>query len=573
DDSSILPLNKHDGLVMSVINKVTGKILLTRTFQTWSPYTHAQDLVWWLERVQAGGLVVLIVKRSGTYGLGAALPTLRKLGSLLVDHTPPRSLWLWVFVKGGPTIMESIQTISFQWPISLHTHLLYAKEAKMNTDITKTLHSVQNTFCNNHASMGNICNYNRKKLVPLHFNKSNTDFGVVISAGGRVQYLANAIEHLLQCPELTIDNIFAAISIDFKSGIPDSSTISLLELYGIRYRVVTSPSDTPTINHRLFQFYRGVWRVAIEIFPQSRYLVFLDEDVTVSKNWMSTLLHAAQALEADASLWCISGTGTPHPGINDPTLLLRGDMQPGWGYLVRADDVHLAAESWPDDSNDSVIAKRYLQLKIGHGRECIYPAMGRSQHFGVGVNTIDYLHQRYFLDPPFYDGPPVQLTPIHQLINDSYEIRVETQIKSATPITQDPCTKDFLQFPLPGSSLDFVFFFRLISADTLKWSCWQLLAECVGAWPYGTDRNHNYMWELPQSWGGTLWLVGVPASPYSKYMSRGYPLWPPLENLEKYIDKQDEFFQSLIPKPDIRKASGIYSNLFSISNKTLFYSN
>ncbi|CAL4129378.1 unnamed protein product [Meganyctiphanes norvegica] len=574
DESETLNLTEHDGLVMSVFHEDTGEILLTRTFQTWSAYAHAQDLVWWLGRVQTGRLVVLMIKQGGTYGLEAAYPTLRKLGSLLVGHTPPRALWIWIFVNGGQTISETLHPVTLWWvkpptrpPISLYTHGIYVKKVNEENTNPEDLRVVKNYFCEKHGAMGKICDISTTQVSPLHAVEKESEFGVVISAGGRVQYLANAIEHLLLCPELTINNIVVALSIDFKSGIPNPSAISLLKSYGIRYSIVNTP-DIPSINHRLFQFYRGVWRVALATFPLSKYLVFLDEDVSVSKTWMYTLLHAAPTLDVDSSLWCISGTGAAHPDIfHDPKVLLRADKQAGWGFLVRADDVHMAVESWPDDSNVSVLYDTYLHFEVGQGRECIYPSMARARHYGVGINTIGYLHQRYFLDLPLYDGPPVQLTPINQLIKDSYEMRIDTRIKSATPITQDPCTKDFLQILFPGSSSqDYILYFILSSTKTVAWT---MLAECLGAWPYNLDGHHNWMWELPQSWGGSLFLVGVPASPYSRYRPKGYTIWPP-NNEDSFFDKQERFSQSLYPKPVVRTGDGIYSDLFKLNDKTVF---
>lgn len=539
----------HDGLVMTVLHEVTGDVLLTKTFNTWQPYTHALELRWWLGRLREGRVVVLMVRRAGTYGLGDALPTLTSLGSLLADHAPPRALLAWVFVVGGVTLLETLAPHRPAYNDTVYAHAMVSAAPAMGLFPFGFVPPVQERLCDSHAALGALCDPITPWVIPRPTIQTEEviegaeEVGVVVCAGGRFQYLAHTLKRLLQNTGLHTSQVVVMMD-----RAPSPEVLALLGLLSLQYRVVNVPQGAPSINHRLFQFYRGAWAAGLVSFPRARYLAFLDEDVEVSPDWLSLLLHMAPALTADPSLWCVNGNGSPHPSqYRDPAHVARGWRQPGWGFLLLAAEVRATVESWPDTSNVSVLYDTFLLKTMARGRECIYPVLGRSRHYGVGVNTIPQIHHFYFMKLPLHDGSPAALPSPEALTQQRYETDLWARLRAAVPTTRNPCAPGFLRAPDDGTTRDLVFFFFM--DDIGKSLEWTMLAECVGAWPYSTLSLHRGSVELPQAWGGSVWLVGVPASPYHILKPPGVLIWRP--SSPQQLEEQIQWFSSQRPLPDL----------------------
>nr|XP_045581436.1 protein O-linked-mannose beta-1,2-N-acetylglucosaminyltransferase 1-like [Procambarus clarkii] len=545
-------LGVHDGVIMTVLHDTTGSILLRKTFNTWNAYAFAHDLTWWMEKVQAGRVVVLVVRRAGTYGLGAALLTLTRLGSLLAPFAPPLALWVWAFVVGGQTLLETVMPNPHPLDKSLaalHAHALISLPYRKTQFLNKQIHSSQLHFCDSNAAMGPLCDPFRPMVMPIVPSTADkissmhdeATVGVVVCAGGRLQYLVHSLIRLLEARNVSPYKVLVALGTDH-NGILDSNIQSLLDLSNLNYQIINIQPNVSSINHRLFQFYREAWKAGVKAFPNARYLAFLDEDVEISHDWMQLLLHYAPALEVDDSLWCVSGISAAHINMHsDPHMIMRGSRQPGWGFLVLREEARAAVAIWPNTSSQSILYDTFLYITVGRDRECIYPVLSRSRHYGIGVNTLPDLHHFYFLERPLHNGSSVLLPPVSALTRETYEVRIWSRLSRASVITRNPCAPGFLRSPQINESMDFVFYFFLDNPkNSLEWA---LLAECVGAWPYSTQGMHKGSVELPQPWGGSLWLVGVPASPYKFFKPSYIPIWR--ISTEDAFVKQATFVSSL----------------------------
>ncbi|XP_064116303.1 protein O-linked-mannose beta-1,2-N-acetylglucosaminyltransferase 1-like [Macrobrachium nipponense] len=537
---------KNDGIVIQVMNEVTLVNLITKTFNTWHPFTYAKYLVWWLEQVQPGRVVTMAIHRSGTAGLGPAIPFFISLGSVLIPYAPPNALWIWVFIKGGKTLLESVSfnSKSFQQAnLSAHIYLHSLQAPWYSPENLKS--SVHSYICSTHAAIRYVCDdeYLRGILAKRNLNINTHKTGILLCAGGNIQHLVYTLHHLFSNPEITKSMVLVTVGTDYLTGKPNSSILSLLDILKITYKIIHVPRGAPSINHHLFSYYQKSWETAVATFPEAKYLAFLDEDVEVSNDWFALLMDVAPALEKDSSLWCVSGTTVSHRFIyGDPQTLLRASRQPGWGFLFQMSSVKEAVSLWPKYSNVSVLYDNFLFQVLAKGRECIYPTLSRARHYGVGVNTVPQIHQLYFLDLPLYNGKHIRLPPIDTLTWDSYEKRVTQQLQKAVPLTREPCAPGFLMPSDFEFATDYVFYFYMDSLSEAPE--WTILAECVGAWPYSTQGMHRGSVELPQHGGGSLWLVGVPFSPYSSLKPSHVPVWRPEVN-EAYLTKQMMFISSL----------------------------
>ncbi|XP_066968900.1 protein O-linked-mannose beta-1,2-N-acetylglucosaminyltransferase 1-like [Macrobrachium rosenbergii] len=541
---------KNDGIVIQVMNEVTLANLITKTFNTWHPFTYAKYLVWWLEQVQPGRVVTMSIHRSGTAGLSPAIPFLVSLGSVLIPYAPPDALWMWVFIKGGKTLLESLSSSSksFQHAnLSSHMYLQRLQVPLYSLGNLKTF--VYSNICSTCAAIRSVCDdeYLGRFVAKRNLNINTHKAGILLSAGGNIQHLAYTLHRLFSNPEIIKSMILVTVGTDYLTGKPNSSILSLLGILKINYKIIHVPSGAPSINHHLFMYYQKSWEAAVATFPEAEYLAFLDEDVEVSSDWFALLMDVAPALEKDSSLWCVSGTSVSHRFIHsDPQILLRASRQPGWGFLFQMSSVKEAVSLWPKYSNVSVLYDSFLFQVLAKGRECIYPVLSRARHYGVGVNTVPQIHQLYFLDLPLHNGKHIRIPPIDTLTWDSYEKRVTLQLQKAVPLTREPCAPGFLMPSDFEFATDYVFYFYMDSLSEAPE--WTILAECIGAWPYSTQGMHRGSVELPQQGGGSLWLVGVPFSPYSSLKPSHVPVWRPEVN-EAYLTKQMMFIASLyLPK-------------------------
>ncbi|XP_068244043.1 protein O-linked-mannose beta-1,2-N-acetylglucosaminyltransferase 1-like [Palaemon carinicauda] len=537
---------RNDGIVVQVIHEITSEILITKTFNTWNPFTYAKFLVWWLEQVRPGRVITMAIHRSGTAGLGPAIPALVSLGSVLIPYSPPHALWTWIFIKGGKTVLESVTSYTeSMWHANLSSHS-YIQKPQPYSSYLENLRTFSHSYiCNKCAAIRSVCDdeYLERNLARGNFKTNIYKTGILLCAGGNIQHLAYTLYRLFSNPEITKSMVLVAVGTDYLTGNPNSFILLLLDILKLNYMIIHVPRGAPSINHHLFQYYRKSWEAAVRTFPEAKYLAFLDEDVEVSSDWFALLMDVAPALEKDSSLWCISGTTASHRSIHGgPRTLLRALRQPGWGFLLQMSSVKEAVSLWPRDSNISVLYDNFLYTVLAKGRECIYPAISRARHYGVGVNTVPQIHQLYFLDFPLYDGNRVKFPPIDTLTWDTYEKRVMLQLQKAKPITRDPCAPGFLTPSDFDFASDYVFYFYMDSITEAPE--WTLLAECVGTWPYSTQGMHRGSVELPQFGRGSLWLVGVPFSPYSALKPLNIPVWKPKFD-DDYLNRQMMFIAAL----------------------------
>ncbi|KAK7086003.1 hypothetical protein SK128_022842 [Halocaridina rubra] len=545
---------KDDGIVLQEIHEITKSVLITKVFNTWYAFTYAAEMSWWLDQTKPGRIIVMTVRRSGTYGLSPALRTLAGYGSVLAPFAPAHALWIWIFVKGGKTILECVIDNPFPLKTSLAT--LHGHASLQNSSMFKAVHEhvhvVHARICNTYPALKSVCEYNSflkmaqgSSATPQlqgGFKINSELIGILVCAGGSIQHLAYTLQSLLNCSLVSKSIIFVAVGTDRRTGIPNSAIISLLTILHLPYKIIQLPLSATSINHHLFQYYKNAWIAAVEAFPKAKYIAFLDEDVEVSRDWLDFLLHSAPVLERDPTVWCVTGVVAHRFLHPDPHIILRALQQPGWGFLLLAKDVKAAIALWPDTSTVSVLYDNFIYQVVGQGRECIYPVVNRARHYGVGVNTLPQLHQLYFLDHVLHSGEKVMLPPPETLVLSMYEERVKAQLKRAIPLARNPCAPGFLIPPPSESGRDFVFYFYL---DNLKFAPeWATLAECIGAWPYSTQGMHQGCAELPQAWGGSLWLVGVPYSPYSYYKPPHIPVWHP-NNTDEFFEEQSEFIASI----------------------------
>ncbi|CAL4179383.1 unnamed protein product, partial [Meganyctiphanes norvegica] len=96
-----------EGLIFNLFDQYTGNIIFTRVFPLIKFWAHWSDLQWHIEHTSPGRIAVFTMSSSGLRGLREAKKILSDLGSVFSKYLKDSSTWVWIFIIGGKTLLES----------------------------------------------------------------------------------------------------------------------------------------------------------------------------------------------------------------------------------------------------------------------------------------------------------------------------------------------------------------------------------------------------------------------------------------------------------------------------------
>nr|XP_027221137.1 protein O-linked-mannose beta-1,2-N-acetylglucosaminyltransferase 1-like [Penaeus vannamei] len=493
-------------------------------------WAHYADLQWHLDRVAPGRILVLTVAVSGAMGLRQAALQLARLGSLFALHLTPMAHWTWVFVKGGRTISE---TVILQGLAQHQAHLILPLSdlPTPTTPSNQTLQQQRWHYCHLHAAMGGLCDEHTPDPLPppppptLPRQSALAHVPVVVTAGARHQYLYHTLNALLTAPGAQRNNVLVVL------GDAPQPTTQLLRLINVNFTKVPVHGEG---NLKLFRYYRSVFQLVARTFPDAPAVIFLDEDVEVSPDFFSYMSQTLWLLREDPTLYCINGfSATGFEGrAFDKSQVIRGSVQVEWGYAVSLDFVREALASWIDEVN-TLFYDFWLYTNIRKDRECVFPEVSRTRHFGMGTNTVPYLKEPV-IRMPLQREAPIVLHDVAALKLPSWQQHITQEIKDATVLTGNPCRESFL--PSPPTARSYVFYYRLdwTPSGQSDISQYHNAAMCVGLWSLSDQGHHRGVSAVRFSPNSTLYLLGVPYSHYSHLYTKIKALW----NVDLLSDQQ-----------------------------------
>ena len=500
-----------------------------QVFPLWQYWAHWADLEWHLQRIAPGRVVVMAVSVDGLVGLRRATHLLAHLGSLLAPHLPPQAYWTWVFIKGGRTISETAITTSHGTHHS-HLHLPLSDMplpiARMYSGSNVVLEEIRWRYCSHRGVMGGLCDeHSPDPLPPPRTSRVTNQVAlagvpVVVTAGTRHQYLYHTLTTVLTAVGIEPQNLLIVL------GDALQSASQLLLLLNVPH--VTLPVEAGT-NSKLFQFYRNVFQLLADRYPDAAYAIILDEDVEVSLDFFSFMSQTLPLLNSDPTLCCVNGhaaegfLGLAH----DNTRVFRGSTQVEWGYGITLDFVREALSVWEISGQNTLLYDFWLYMNVQKGRECIYPEVSRTRHFGMGVNTNSYLKEAGPLLMPLVREAPVTLHNVHRLQLDMWRTDLSQNISSAKVLQGNPCHASFL--PFPPSSPSYVLYYKLDKAECCNNMPepyqYANTAKCLGLWWLSEQGHHRGVTIARFTWNSTLYLVGCPYSHYCHLRPSAVPLW------------------------------------------------
>ncbi|KAK7065779.1 hypothetical protein SK128_014285, partial [Halocaridina rubra] len=480
-------------------------------------WAHFADLQWYLQRISSGRLVVLSVSKHGCVGLRQAAITLDAMGSYFAKYLTIYAHWIWVFIKDGRTISETATLNGFT-DNHLHVTLALLEDLVPHSmESHSVLERARWHYCESVGSMGDLCDEHALAILPipsptpLPTSARNVlkDIPVIVTAGKRPQYLYQTLKSLLSAPGVHPENILVVL------GESTPATIQLLCLLNVKFTFLKVEGEQ---NKKLFIYYRRVFEYVGKNFPLAPASIFLDEDVEVSPDFFSFMSRTMWLLHADPTLYCINGfSATGFRGFShDPSTVLRGRVQVEWGYAVTLKFIQEALRIWPLDTAlaDTHFYDEWLYKHASNNRECIFPEVSRTHHFGIGMNTDAYSAEAYFLFMPTVTAYNVPLDNINTLLYWQYQTHFQNSIKNAIVLEGNPCKEGFI--PSVTHSTTFVFYYSMDRDAHGKrvYLNYFYTAKCLGVWAQSEQGQHDLVMTVRVSKWTTLHLVGAPYSPH-----------------------------------------------------------
>lgn len=479
------------------------------------------DLKRYIKNISPERIVILHLEGDAVMGLRNATQIISSLGSILVDHLDKQSIWTLVFSNGGKTFFEKItshkhvktqqKTSSHLWlplsPIPMPLSQPFSKEAE------------RWKYCAMYGVMGDLCD--ESFPANLTFPEFNTfldpnleSMPIIITGGNRPIYLYQSLKSYLKAPGSIKRNFHILL------GTLDNSTSDLLKLLNISFTYL-HPSTYGQKKFVSFAFYRKVYQYVYENYKDTEYVIFLEEDVEVAQDFFMYIKHVLPLLKKDKTLYCIAGfsdTGLLFLAYNE-SVLQRASVQVGWGYVVSMEFIEEALIEWSLAVvfHEKSVYDAFLYNMVRGNRECILPAVSRTRHFGMGINTDYFTAEKSFLTMPLAKSRNVTYTNIESLLLPNWKSDLQKQIVHSILISSsiNVCEETFLE-TLPHGS--YVLYYNYSkNTDNATFVNYFTLSNCFRAFPFSLQGQHEFVKIFRLSPRTILYLIADPESPYSKF--------------------------------------------------------
>ena len=251
---------------------------------------------------------------------------------------------------------------------------------------------------------------------------------IMIMAHSRTDVLRRVIDALLAAPSDDLKRFRVFVSLDQ----PNGGVEQLVQSYGARLGGILkhypqAGDGSPRFVHPLQNIAVHFKRALIDGFGHMKFshIIFLEDDILPSPDFLALFRHAAPLLKADKTVWCVSAwNDNGLRGLVDSTSSLQlGNLRrtgyfPGLGWMTTAEVWRDIASKWP--SAPTTGWDHWMRVGgVSRGRDCIVPEINRVAHIGgdSGTNVHDPGNHIYGRFPPA--AQTARFTPLEKLMNVS----------------------------------------------------------------------------------------------------------------------------------------------------------
>jgi alpha-1,3-mannosyl-glycoprotein beta-1,2-N-acetylglucosaminyltransferase len=221
---------------------------------------------------------------------------------------------------------------------------------------------------------------------------------IVVLTYKRRSYLLRTLDSLMVTPGLQQFTLY--VSQDAGPDVPDISDLpakySAADLHILRHPRVALLTYDQTATAYLAQHYKWVLdRLFLSADGRRHsHVVIMEDDMTVSPDFLTLFSETAPLLDSDPTLMCVSSWNDNGMSnlVADPRRLMRTDYFPGLGWMTNRAIWAELSPKFPLDQWD-----HFMRLDTTHrGRDCLIPEIARNHNIGEeGTNMGDNFYQRY----------------------------------------------------------------------------------------------------------------------------------------------------------------------------------
>ena len=468
------------------------------------------NIIWHLERIQNGSIVTFLIAGTSAVGIRDAALLFQDLGSVLVNHLQPTSHWIWIFVKGGRTLFESsaIDSMNGVWFDSSVVLDNNRYQNRYGSDKIAEL-------CESNDGLGSFCNPTISNFSPISStNLPNStildNIPVIITGGYRLPYLVHTLISLLNSPGVRKQNIEVFLG-DTHQYVP-----TFLDIIGIKYLKIPVNG---TGNGKLFNYYRSVYETVAEKFQNSDAIIFLDEDVEISRDFFSYMSQVIPLLYIDESLYC----ATSHASDGGYNLNYRIDRIKReanlvlWGYALRFSFIQKVASMWQHYGGEAMY-DAWIYETFARGMDCVVPEVSRSKHFGFGYNSVGLNFEKSFLRNRLVPGYGIQIKNLLDVPKKSWSSLTLHSLLEAEVIVGNPCEPSTFSNLTTEGNYVFPYTLEEDENDEIDITNYAVIGECLD---FYSHSNVGWFWYVTPRMlesGIVVQFIGVPASPFTKYI-------------------------------------------------------
>eukprot|EP00057_Strongylocentrotus_purpuratus_P023346 XP_011677820.1 PREDICTED: protein O-linked-mannose beta-1,2-N-acetylglucosaminyltransferase 1 [Strongylocentrotus purpuratus] len=481
-----------------------------------------EAMVLFLNMVSDGRIIILAIKDEGTFQMKEqAKRMLKNLGSVKASDLGWRDTWAFITQKKnrhGQAFAEQLHKApdlsSWGSPVLLKATVPLSSKEESECQWPETEANIRRReFCARVEGYGSLCSCEDPAPIEMNpeqlINNRVFNVPVIVVASNRPNYLYRMLSTLLSAQGVNPEMIVVFIDGYFEEPL---EVVKLFGLKGIQH------TPLGVKNARISQHYKASLTATFNMFP-SAYAIMLKKDLECSEDFHSYFSQTLPILEEDSTVLCVSAwndQGYEHTS-NDPSLLYRIETMPGLGWMLRRSLYKNELEAkWPTPEK---LWDWDMWLRLPEnmqGRECIIPDVSRTYHFGAkGVNMNSYFQDLYFKKRAFNALPHAKLKDVGKMTQDNYEKEMHRQISQAKVLDHrlSPCDEAFIP-ETPNGGDTYVMYIRMY--NDRDFDTWLSTAKCFHIWDLDARGFHKALWRLFMK-KNHIFIVGVPASPYSKY--------------------------------------------------------